>query len=222
MNSFINVLLLVASAPTFLLAIFVGFDLPLEMLRIQAREIPYLSYIFLGLAAILFAISLRRTIRRWSGLYLVNQRKKYLFNEEIKKERKKRVIVYTVLESVIIAYLGYSYTALTQDAWAPSAVMYAFAAEGILFLAFGLLTRKFRIGVTSKAVLVADREVSVLYFSGLRQVSISQQSIYFEYIENLQLNFPLDCLDAENKSDFFDTLQQVVDKEKVLFRVHEG
>jgi hypothetical protein len=221
MNSFINVLLLVVSAPTFLLTIFVGFDLPIEMLRMQAVEIPYLDYIFLGFAAILCVISLRRTIRRWSGLYLVNQHTKYVFNAEIKLERKKRVIVYTILEAVVMAYLGYLYTALTPKAWAPSLVMYIFSLEGLLFMMYGLLAKKFRVGITSKAVLVSDREVKVLYFSGLRQISIEQQSIYFEYLGNLQLNFPVDCLDIQNKKEFFDTLRQQVNENRVLFRILE-
>ena len=221
MNSFINVILLVVSLPTFLLTIFVGYDLPIESLRMQATEIPYLPYIFLGLAAVLFVLSLRRTLRRWSGLYLVNQRSKYVFNAEIKIERKKRVVVYTVLESVILAYLGYAYTAITPLAIAPSIVMYVFSVEGMMFLSYGLLAKKFRVGITSKAVLVADREVSVLYFSGLRQISISQQTVYFEYIGNLQMNFPVDCLDGQNKSDFFETLRGQVDENRVLFRILE-
>lgn len=221
MNSFINVILLVVSLPTFLLTIFVGYDLPIESLRMQATEIPNLPYIFIGLAAVLFVLSLRRTIRRWSGLYLVNQRSKYVFNTEIKLERKKRVVVYTVLESVILAYLGYAYTAITPLAIAPSIVMYVFSVEGMIFLVYGLLAKKFRVGITSKAVLVADREVSVLYFSGLRQISISQQTVYFEYIGNLQMNFPVDCLDGQNKSEFFDTLRGQVDENRVLFRILE-
>ena len=221
MNSFINVLLLFVSLPMFLFTIFVVFDLPIETLRIQAQEIPHLDYIFAGFAAILFAISLRRTIRRWSGLYLVNQRKKYAFNAEIKSERKKRIIIYTMLEAVILAYFGYTYTALTTEAWAPSAVMYTFAIEGVIFLTYGLLARKFRVGITSKAVLVSDREVKVLYFSGLRQISIEQQSIYFEYINNLQLNFPIDCLDEGNRDEFFGYLRNQVDEDRVLFRILE-
>ncbi len=221
MNSFINVILLVVSLPTFLLTIFVGYDLPIESLRMQATEIPYLPYIFIGLAAVLFVLSLRRTIRRWSGLYLVNQRSKYVFNTEIKLERKKRVVVYTVLESVILAYLGFAYTEITPMAIVPSIVMYVFSVEGMIFLVYGLLAKKFRVGITSKAVLVADREVSVLYFSGLRQISISQQTVYFEYIGNLQMNFPVDCLDGQNKSEFFDTLRGQVDENRVLFRILE-
>lgn len=221
MNSFINVLLLVVSAPTFLFTIFVGFDLPIEMLRMQATEIPHLDYIFLGFSALLFVISLRRSIRRWSGLFLVNQRKKYIFNAEIKTERKKRVVVYTIIESVIMMYLAYIYTALTPLAAAPSFVMYIFAFEGMIFLSYGLLAHKFRIGITSKAVLVADREVRVLYFSGLRKISIEQQSVFFEYLENLQINFPVDCLDEENRNVFFNTLRAQVDENKVLFRIIE-
>jgi len=117
--------------------------------------------------------------------------------------------------------LGYAYSAITPLAIAPSIVMYVFSVEGIIFLSYGLLAKKFRVGITSKAVLVADREVSVLYFSGLRQISISQQTVYFEYIGNLQMNFPVDCLDGQNKSDFFETLRGQVDENRVLFRILE-
>jgi hypothetical protein len=126
-----------------------------------------------------------------------------------------------MLEAVISAYFGYTYTALTPEAWAPSVVMYTFAIEGMIFLTYGLLARKFRVGITSKAVLVSDREVKVLYFSGLRQISIEQQSIYFEYINNLQLNFPVDCLDEGNRDEFFGYLRNQVDEDRVLFRILE-
>lgn len=222
MNSFLNVILLLVSLPTFLLAIFVGFDLPIESLRMQASEIPNLPIIFLVLAAILCVLSLRRTLRRWSGLYLVNQRSKYVFNAEIKLERKKRVVVYTVLESVILAYLGYAYTAITPLALAPSIVMYVFSLEGMIFLVYGLLGKKFRIGITTKAVLVADREVFVMYFSGLNEISISQQSVYFTYAGNLQLNFPTECLDSGNKIEFFENIKSQIDQDRVLLRIYEG
>ncbi|MFM7473676.1 MAG: hypothetical protein ACKO00_07145, partial [Crocinitomicaceae bacterium] len=176
----------------------------------------------LGLAAVLFVLSLRRTLRRWSGLYLVNQRSKYVFNAEIKLERKKRVVVYTVLESVILAYLGYAYTAITPLALAPSIVMYVFSLEGMIFLVYGLLGKKFRIGITTKAVLVADREVFVMYFSGLNEISISQQSVYFTYAGNLQLNFPTECLDSGNKIEFFEIIKSQIDHDRVLLRIYEG
>ena len=71
-------------------------------------------------------------------------------------------------------------------------------------------------GITSKAVVAADRDVSVLYFSGLRKVSIHQQSIYFDYIKGLQLSFPIDCMEKDQHDVFFNVLEEQVDTEKVF------
>ena len=71
-------------------------------------------------------------------------------------------------------------------------------------------------GITSKAVVVADRDVSVLYFSGLRKVSIHQQSIYFDYIKGLQLSFPIDCMEKDQHDVFFNVLEEQLDTDKVF------
>jgi hypothetical protein len=66
--------------------------------------------------------------------------------------------------------------------------------------------------------LVADREVILIYLSGLRQVSISQQTVYFDYLENLQLTFPTDCVEENEREQFFNTLKEQVNRDKVLFK----
>ena len=71
-------------------------------------------------------------------------------------------------------------------------------------------------GITSKAVVVADRDVSVLYFSGLSKVSIHQQSIYFDYIKGLQLSFPIDCMEKEQHDAFFTVLEEQLNTDKVF------
>lgn len=217
MNSFINVLLLVFTLPTMLLSIYVGFDLPVEFLRTTTAQLPYLDYGFLGLGLILLVISLRRSIRRWMGVRMTNQNEKYKWNSKVSAPRKIRVIVYTILESAVMASLGLAYCYLTPFAWFPSIVMLFFSLEGLLFL---IVCHKnlFRIGITSKAILVADREVILIYLSGLRQVSISQQTVYFDYLENLQLTFPTDCVEENEREQFFNTLKEQVNRDKVLFK----
>ena len=112
---------------------------------------------------------------------------------------------------------GKDYYFLTPEAWFPALVMLVFSIESIVFLL--ICSRKlFRIGLSSKAILVADREVILIYLAGLRQVSISQQTVYFDYTNDLQLSFPTDCLLAEEKELFFENLSSLVDKNKVLFR----
>ena len=75
----------------------------------------------------------------------------------------------------------------------------------------------FRVGLSSKAILVADREIILIYLHGLRKVSVSQQTIYFDYIEDLQLTFPLDCIQEEQKTAFFGALEAQIDRDHVLF-----
>ena len=80
-----------------------------------------------------------------------------------------------------------------------------------------LLSAKYRVGLSSKALIVCDREVTVVYFTGLRKVSIHQQTVFFDYIKDLQLSFPLDCIQDESKEEFFDLLEDQLDRDKVFF-----
>ena len=178
---------------------------------------PYASEILLVFGLLLLVISLRRSIRRWMGVRMTKQTKKFHWNSLISQARKQRVIVYTLLEAAVLLSLALGYYFLTPEAWFPALVMLVFSIESVVFLL--ICSRKlFRIGLSSKAILVADREVILIYLAGLRQVSISQQTVYFDYTNDLQLSFPTDCLLAEEKELFFENLSSLVDKNKVLFR----
>ena len=76
----------------------------------------------------------------------------------------------------------------------------------------------FRVGITSKAILVSDREIILIYLAGLRKVSVSQQTVYFDYIQDLQLSFPLDCVEASERTTFFTSLESQLDPNRVLFQ----
>jgi hypothetical protein len=151
---------------------------------------------------------------------MVIQTEKFKWSGKISGSRRQRVIVYTMLESVIICLIGLTFIILTSEAWFPATVMLFFGIEGSIYL---LINSKntFRVGLSSKAILAVDREVILLYMEGLRQVSISQQTIYFDYINELQLSFPTDCINESERTDFFENLKQSVNQDKVLFRINE-
>ena len=83
MNKSINILLGLLLFPTMALAIFVGFDLPIEMIKMSGNNLPYKDYIFLGLGLLILIVILRRSIRRWMGMRIVNQVKKFKWNAEV-------------------------------------------------------------------------------------------------------------------------------------------
>lgn len=217
MNRFINVVLVFLFLPTLLLAIYVGFDLPVSILKTTGAEFPYHREIFLGLGLLIFIINLRRSIRRWMGMRIVSNVQKFKWNAAVSLERKKRVNTYLLLESFIMTGAGIGLYLITPSAWGPAFALLFAALDSILFSIIGTTGNLFKIGLTSKALIVADREVIVLYFSGLRKVSAHQQSIYFDYIKGLQLSFPSDCIANENRDEFLQLLEAQFNPDKVFF-----
>ncbi|MEN9987428.1 MAG: hypothetical protein RLZZ585_467 [Bacteroidota bacterium] len=217
MNSFINVLLLVVTFPTMLLSVFVGFDLPIDFLNTTGANLLYRFEVFLGLGMVFAIISLRRSVRRWMGVFMTAKTSKFAWNGTISRERQQRVILYTSIESIVLFFLALSYYYVTKEAIFISGVLVFFALESMLFLAINV-KNNFRVGVTSKAVLVSDREIILIYLAGLRKVSISQQTVYFDYIQDLQLSFPIDCVEEAERSAFFTSLEAQLDPNRVLFQ----
>jgi len=216
MNSFVNAILLALAFPLMALAIVVGFDLPVEFLKSSGKQLSFAEEIFWALALLMGILSLRRSTKRWMGMKIVTNTKRFLYNHAISQSRKKRVIVYNCLESAVLIFLALGIYVLTDKAIVPAIVLGLFALDSLVFLVLGNNNR-FRVGISSKAIIVADREVIVIYFEGLRKVSVDQQTIYFDYIKDLQLSFPTNCILDENKSEALEVLQNSLDKDKVMF-----
>lgn len=214
MNRFINAVLLFFTLVTAFIAIYVGFDLPFGILKTTGAEIPYVDYVFHGLGLFLFIIVFRRSYRRWMAIRIVSRQDKFKWNKAVSKERKVRVIIYNILEFFVYVFAAFMLYWLTERAWAPVVALLFAALDNLILTA---LNRSYRVGLTSKAVIVADREVVVLYFTGLRKVSLHQQTVYFDYIKDLQLSFPTNCLPEDQHSEFFELLEQQVDRDKVYF-----
>lgn len=217
MNRFFNALLLFILFPTMALTIFVGFDLPIEILKVSGANLPYRHEAFLVLGLFLILINIRRSIRRWMGMRLVNQTAKFSWNQEVSKERRMRVYVYTLLEALVMAFVGTALYVITPEAWFPSVALLFGTVDNLIFTIIGLSGGKYRAGITSKAVILADRDVQLVYFTGLRKVSIHQQSIYFDYIKGLQLIIPVESIEESQREEFFQVLESKVDRDKVFF-----
>lgn len=202
--------------PTMALTIFVGFDLPIEMFKISGNNLPYKDYIFLGLGMLILIVIIRRSIRRWMGMRIVNQVKKFKWNAEVSKERKSRVRVYLLLEALVMTFVGVALYEVCETAL-PAGIAFLIGALDSIIFAIAGRNGKYRVGISSKAVIVADREVILLYFTGLRKISAHQQTTYFDYIKGLQLSFPTDCIQEEEREEFLEVLEQQIDPDRVFF-----
>ena len=151
---------------------------------------------------------------------IVSKKIKFKWNAPVSRARKKRVNTYLILETFVMTFAGVALYQLTPEALMPSLAFLFGAVDNILFAIIGSRGDHYRVGLSSKALIVADRDVILLYFKGLRKVSIHQQSIYFDYIKGLQLTFPSDCILEEKRTEFFEILEEQLDKDHVFFSKH--
>jgi hypothetical protein len=215
MNRAINILLLVVSFPTLAFTILVAFDLPVDFLRTTGAQLPFRDVIFICLATVSLLLLLRRSVHRWVGVGMTRKPERFIWCTEVGTERKKQARLYLIIEAcVALCYALVTYR-LTAEAWPVSLVYGLLFLDQLAFLF--IATPWFRVGITHKAVVVADREVKVLYFSGLRRVELHQQTIYFEYIEDLQLFFPQNCVPEGQYTSFREALESRVNRDKVYF-----
>lgn len=218
MNKFFNVLLFVVFLPTMFLAILVGFDSPIPFLNTSGENLEYRKEIFLVLGLFLLLINVRRSTRRWVAMKLVNQLPKYKWNTVVSKDRIKRIYSYNFLEALAMSSMGYGVFALTSDAWMPFAGLAFGALDGMFFAVYGAKRDRFRVGITPKALLAGDRDVVLIYFLGLRRVSLQQKTLFFDFKEEgMQFRFPIDLIPQERREEFFTELKNTVDEKKVYF-----
>lgn len=217
MNKFINILLLLILFPVIALAIIIGFDIPLEVIKISGANMPYKLEVFAGSAALVFIIGARRSVRRWMGLRMVNQISRFQWNAPMSKNRYQQSILYLLLEALLHLFVAGALMILTQFSWPVVAVLSLLAIDHLFFAFLAKQKQLFRVGITSKAIVVADRDLKAIYFTGLRKVSKHQQSIFFDYIKDLQMAIPADCIADDQRNEFKAALEKNLDRNSVFF-----
>ena len=219
MNRFINTILLFLFFPTMAIAVYVGFDLPVEFFKTTGAQLRYIPEVFLLLAVFMLVLLVRRSLKRWMGMRIVLQQDRFKWNRPISSERRRRVYVYTILENCIILCAAAGLYALTPLVVPVSIVLMLSSIDAFIFLLLATRLNGFLVGISSKAIIASDREVNLVYFTGLRKVSVFQQSIFFDYIKGLQLNFPSNCVEENNQEEFFSVLKEQLDHDHVLVQL---
>ncbi|MES2589928.1 MAG: hypothetical protein V4622_13200 [Bacteroidota bacterium] len=217
MNKFINILLLLILFPVISFTIIVGFDIPLEFLKLSGANIPYKTEIFYSFAILFFLIGGRRSLKRWMGIRMVNQISRFQWNAPMGENRYKQSNLYLILEASLHFFMAF---ALYQISDLALPIVFVLFVLGLDHLFFALLTKSknlYRVGITSKAIVVADRDLKVVYFSGLRKVDKQQQSLFFDYIKDLQVSFPTDCIDEKMRAEFKEKLASNLDRDRIFF-----
>jgi hypothetical protein len=214
MNKITNILVLLVTLPIMAILIFIGRDLPIEPLKTTGAQLPFQTIIFWVMASIVFLIISRRSVKRWTGLQLIGKTGKFIWNQEVSLERKKRIVLYNALESFALLCISIGLYKVCPAGW-PIALAYGIGVfDEIIFTIFAWFKKGWRIGFTKKALILSDREVKAVYFLGLRKIYIHHETLHFDFIKDLQLNIPFGAV--EDKEGFIQTLWANLNQDKVF------
>ena len=218
MNKIYNIWILFISILTMPFAFAVGINEVYGVFDLRMHdEFQYTTLVFGIAGGLIFLLGALRSSRRWSGIRVVNQIDRFQFNTVISPERKQRVILNNSIEIVGFFLIGVVFAVFSKDAIFISLIFVIFIIDAVVNTLRGITGKKYRVGMTKKAIVAVDREVIAIYFKGLKRISIDKELLFFEYINDLVLDFPLSSVPPEHQEEFMNLLRRNVDETKVYF-----
>lgn len=181
------------------------------------KTYPYKELIFSTVAGLIFLLGAFRSYRKWSGLNVVNQINRFQFNTANSQYRNKLVVSINLIEVFSFLFLAIAFMVFYNKAFYLPIIFFVFIIDSLLNTWEGTKGKRYRIGMTNKAIISADREVVIIYFKGLKHVSKQNDLMFFEYVNDLVLTLPLSSIPPEKQGEFVERLRTVVDEKKVYF-----
>jgi hypothetical protein len=219
MNKFFNIWTLIFTVLTipFVLAVGLNIDFSVFGLNVPGEEFKYADLFFSIAAGIVFALGVLRASKKWAGINITRQKSRFLFYSIISDSRLKRVFLYNIIEMSFFLIFAFFFLVVMQTALYLGLVFVLLFLENLINTLFGVFKRTYSIGITSKAIIFVDRDVKAIYFKGLKKVSKHQQTIYFEYVNDLVLHIPTNIIPKEKEDEFVKTIQGIADPDKVYY-----
>ena len=155
MNRIYNSWTFILAIPTLGYAFLDSLD---ENYHLLAKAVLYIQThfhheLFLTVSILIFLINLRRSVKKWRGIYIINQTKKYLFTAPISGYKKKVVISKNLFEIFSFSLLFIGFTVISKDAYLISIVLLIFIIDMILNTILGLRFKKYRLFIFMFCIL---------------------------------------------------------------------
>lgn len=219
MNRFFNIwifIIAVLSIPT-ALAVGLNEDFQVFGFKIPGIEFEY-KELFFGIGAgLIFLLGVLKASKKWMGLRIVKQKERFQFSTEVSRSRMSRVLLYNTIELLFLLIFGAFFYSMSLFSAYLGLTFFILLLEHFLNTFLGIYRKMYRVGMTKKALIRVDREVNVIYFKGLQKITKHQQSLYFEYSNDLVLHIPLDVIPEEKTTAFYKALRTQVDPDKVFY-----
>ncbi|WP_070138122.1 hypothetical protein [Crocinitomix algicola] len=193
------------------------YDLSLTS-NLALKNLPYRYEIAYAVTLVIALLGSLRIVRRWQGAKDMVRFTKFTFERPIGDAAKRLSIVYSVAEytfTLLLLYVFYQMSSLDAKLVFPIMVVLALLfAEGLVFLMRVVRGGKaFRIGINKSVIAYFDREIHLIYFTGLTRVEMHQDMINFQYKKDLNILMPLDVIPTNERVAFRDAVIETLETE---------
>lgn len=215
MSKAVNLLLALLIIPTAVLALLVGFDLN-ALGFIEGVDTPYISEYFTGVAIFSGVLLFWRAFRRWSALFIFQKKSQFVWIGASTTSHINRVRFYLILEMMFFIFMGSFFYWISPLTFYLAIVFFLATIEKLIFILLRCNPKHMKAGITKNGLVIADRDLTFYYFSGLTSVTTQNDSIYMQYRNDLCLAFPIEAISQNDRDEFMKHFLSSVDKKRVF------
>lgn len=221
MNKVINVFSLFLLFLYSIIAIGSIYDLGFSVY--QVRSINYIKEITILLSVLVLILGLLRVKRRMNGIKDISSYKKFIYSIPISKNQRSQSIVAICIEiafTIFFTFILLKVQTLDVHHYVLPMliVIVVLGIENLIFLIRYILdAKKKRLGISDQFIAHFDREMKLIYYTGLQRIEIYQGMINFKYKKNLNLFLNLSSIPESELVPFFDALKKVLETKNIFF-----
>lgn len=214
MNKFVNFLSVIILIPSAFLAFAIKEGLEFWPEK-NAADIPYKTQIYTGVFAFILLINLFRVYQKWSVLRAFWKIESFQIKVPVEKSWYTSKSVSNWLEAVFALAFGYFFVQNAEWTRNLGLILLIFGLENIFYVIWVRSKNLYAVAVNKKALILLDRQLNGYYFHGLRKMEKDFDQIYFEYMNDLQLKFPLKSLSKEDQKVVVAKVLENINQDKV-------
>ncbi|MEZ4936056.1 MAG: hypothetical protein R2799_00520 [Crocinitomicaceae bacterium] len=214
MNKFVNFLSVIVLIPAAFLAFAIKHELEFWPEK-NAAHIPFQTQIYTGVFAFILLINLFRIYQKWSVIRAFWKIDSFIIKVPVEKSWYTSKSVSNWLEALFAIAFGYFFAQNAELTRNLGLALLLFGLENIFYILWVRSKNLYAVAVNKKALILLDRQLSGYYFHGLRKMEKDFDQIYFEYMTDLQLKFPLKSLSKENQKLVIEKVLENINHDKV-------
>lgn len=179
------------------------------------NRIPFVKETIWSVTAVLGILLLLKINYKWQSLFYIKKRQKdILYCYDVGSDLRRRTILYEMLDIITYGVIGGMLLLYPHPGKFIGVLLCIAALEGVIY--FLANRKRFRIGVTSKAVILATNRPNIIRISKLKAIINKSGHYDFQYLDGRVYKLERPWVSSTSRPLFNEVIKNLT-KEKEIF-----